>query len=55
VAWLAVFLGDLRDALVQGMLIFVAGDLIKIVIATLALPGGWVLARRGQDQHRLEE
>ena len=55
VAWLAVFLGDLRDALVQGMLIFVPGDLIKIVIATLALPGGWVLARRGQDQHRLEE
>jgi biotin transport system substrate-specific component len=55
VAWLAVFLGDLRDVLVQGMLIFVPGDLIKIVIATLALPGGWVLARRGQDQHRLEE
>jgi hypothetical protein len=25
------------------------------VIATLVLPGGWVLARRGQDQHRLEE
>ncbi len=46
VAWLTVVLGDLRTALVQGMLIFIIGDLIKIVIAALALPGGWALARR---------
>ncbi len=46
VAWLTVILGDLRTALVQGMLIFIIGDLIKIVIAALALPGGWALARR---------
>ncbi len=52
VAWLAVFLGDLGGALVQGMLLFVVGDLIKIAVATLALPGGWKLARR---QDRFEE
>ncbi|HZA45488.1 MAG TPA: biotin transporter BioY [Rubrobacter sp.] len=46
VAWLAVFLGDPETALVKGMLIFIVGDLIKIAIATMALPGGWALARR---------
>ena len=46
VAWLAVFLGDLQTALVKGMLIFIVGDLIKIAIATMALPGGWALVRR---------
>jgi biotin transport system substrate-specific component len=46
VTWLAVFLGHLSTALVSGMLIFVVGDLIKIAIAALALPGGWALARR---------
>jgi biotin transporter BioY len=28
------------------MLIFVPGDLAKIAIAALALPGGWALVRR---------
>jgi biotin transport system substrate-specific component len=46
VAWLTVIVGDLRTALIQGMLIFIIGDLIKIVLAALALPGGWALARR---------
>jgi biotin transport system substrate-specific component len=55
VAWLAVFLGDLRDALIQGMLIFIPGDLVKIAIAALALPGSWVLANRRRDQRRFEE
>jgi len=50
VAWLAGFLGDLETALVQGMLIFVPGDLVKIAIATLALPGSWALARRNRDR-----
>jgi biotin transport system substrate-specific component len=50
VAWLAGLLGDLKTALVQGMLIFIPGDLIKIAIATLALPGGWALARRNRDR-----
>ncbi len=46
VAWLAVFLGDLWGALVKGMLLFVVGDLIKIAVAALTLPGGWKLAWR---------
>ena len=50
VAWLAGLLGDLETALVQGMLIFIPGDLIKIAIATLALPGGWALARRNRGR-----
>jgi biotin transport system substrate-specific component len=55
VAWLAGFLGDLRTALVQGMLIFIPGDLVKIAIAALALPGGWALARRSRYRLRFEE
>ena len=54
VVWLSVYLGDLGTALAQGMLIFVVGDLLKIAIATLALPGGWALARRHQNQHQFE-
>jgi biotin transport system substrate-specific component len=50
VTWLAVFLGDLGTALVQGMLIFIPGDLIKIVVATLALPAGWALVRRRRTE-----
>ena len=46
VNWLAFLLGDLGTALVQGMLIFVIGDLVKIAVATFALPGGWALAKR---------
>ena len=46
VTWLAIYLGDLQRALVSGALIFVPGDLIKIAVAALALPGGWALAKR---------
>jgi biotin transport system substrate-specific component len=46
VTWLAIYLGDLQRALVSGALIFVPGDLVKIAVATLALPGGWALAKR---------
>ena len=45
VVWLAVLLGDLRTALVQGALVFMIGDLVKIAVAALVLPGGWALAR----------
>lgn len=45
VAWLAMFLGGLWEALVKGMLLFLIGDLIKIAVAALALPGGWKLVR----------
>ncbi len=53
VAWLAVYLGDLQTAVVNGVLIFVPGDLIKIVVAALALPGGWALVQRRQNQSPL--
>ncbi len=46
VTWLAVLLGDPGTAMVQGMLVFIVGDLIKVALATFALPGGWALARR---------
>ena len=46
VAWLAVFLGDPWGALFKGLLLFLIGDLIKIAVAALALPGGWKLVRR---------
>jgi biotin transport system substrate-specific component len=46
VAWLAMFLGGLWEALVKGMLLFLIGDTIKIAVAALALPGGWKLVRR---------
>lgn len=53
VAWLAVYLGDLQTAVVNGALIFVPGDLIKIVVAALALPGSWTLVQRRQNQSPL--
>lgn len=55
VAWLAIYLGDLQTAVVSGALIFIPGDLIKIALAALALPGGWALAYRRRDRHRVEE
>ena len=45
VLWLTRFTGDLWLALVRGLFPFIPGDLIKIGIATLALPGGWSLVR----------
>ncbi len=42
--WLAFFLG-LRQALLMGILPFVIGDAIKIVVATLALPAAWKFVR----------
>jgi biotin transport system substrate-specific component len=55
VTWLAIFLGDPQSALVKGVLIFIPGDLIKIAIAALALPGSWVLANRRWSRRRFEE
>ncbi len=55
VAWLSIFLSDIGTALIQGMLVFMPGDLVKIAIAALALPGGWALARRHKDRRRFEE
>jgi biotin transporter BioY len=38
--WLAAFLG-VRQALAQGLYVFIWGDLGKIALATALLPGGW--------------
>jgi biotin transport system substrate-specific component len=42
VGWLSTFLG-LNPAFVAGMLPFLPGDALKIVIALIVLPGGWSL------------
>lgn len=43
--WLSTFLG-LTDALAKGVLPFLIGDAFKIVLAMIALPGGWAVARK---------
>lgn len=46
VPWLSLFVGSLTVAVAQGLLPFVPGDALKLVLAALALPGGWALLRR---------
>lgn len=41
VLWLTVFVGSLSAALAAGVVPFIPGDLVKIVIAALLLPAGW--------------
>lgn len=45
VGWLTTRVG-LETAFVTGMLPFVLGDLVKIALASAALPGGWELLRK---------
>lgn len=45
-SWLAIYLGSVQKALLGGVLPFIPGDLIKIGVAALALPGGWALVRK---------
>ncbi len=42
VSWLALHIG-LTAAVANGLLPFVVGDIIKIALAGVALPGGWLL------------
>ena len=42
--WLALFVG--RQALALGLFPFLAGDLVKLVLAAIALPLGWRLIGR---------
>ncbi len=47
--WLAVFVGGLSRAWSLGVLPFLPGDAIKIILAAVLLPGGWkLLGMRGQ-------
>ena len=45
VAWLATLIG-IEPAIANGILPFIYGDLIKAVLAALALPGAWYLVRK---------
>ncbi len=41
VAWLAVVLGSVSQAIAAGLLPFLVGDTIKLLAAALALPAAW--------------
>jgi biotin transport system substrate-specific component len=45
VSWLAVFVG-ISKAPLLGMVPFLPGDLLKILLATAALPGAWWIVQR---------
>jgi biotin transport system substrate-specific component len=45
VAWLAVFLGSFDQAIGAGLLPFLIGDVIKLILAALALPAAWKMAK----------
>ena len=52
VVWLAVFVGGLSRAWSLGVLPFLPGDVIKIILAAVLLPGGWkLLGMRGRIEH----
>ena len=46
VPWLARFVGGLPEAVALGMVPFLPGDAIKLVLAALLLPTGWALLGR---------
>lgn len=45
VAWLTIVLGSLSKAITAGILPFLIGDAIKLIAASLVLPGAWKLVR----------
>lgn len=45
VAWLAIILGSFTKAILAGILPFLIGDVIKLILAALALPAAWKLVR----------
>ncbi len=46
VLWLSRFVGGLWPAFLQGMVPFLPGDVVKVALAAVLLPGGWALVRR---------
>lgn len=44
--WLSLYVGGLRNALVEGVLPFLPGDIVKVIVAGWLLPGAWRLADR---------
>jgi len=45
VAWLGIFLGSFSQAIALGMIPFLIGDAIKLILASLALPAAWKFVR----------
>lgn len=45
VLWLSIYLGDFSNALTLGLLPFILGDVIKMVLAALLLPTAWKFVR----------
>jgi len=50
VGWLAILLGSFEQAVIAGLLPFLAGDLVKLALASAALPAAWRLVGRSQDR-----
>jgi len=50
VAWLMHFVGGLQATLAAGVVPFLIGDVIKAVLAALALPGAWKLVNMGKGR-----
>ena len=46
VLWLAHYVGGIGPALIKGMLPFLLGDAIKLILAAVVLPGSWLIVRR---------
>jgi len=51
VSWLAAFIG-IEKALYAGLLVFLPGDVLKIIAASLVLPSGWKLLDRKNKNQR---
>ena len=45
VAWLTIILGSLSQAIAAGIVPFLIGDTIKLVAASLVLPGAWKIVK----------
>ena len=45
VAWLSIVLGSFSNAIAAGLLPFLLGDAIKLIVASLVLPGAWKLVK----------
>ncbi|HYE16789.1 MAG TPA: biotin transporter BioY [Pyrinomonadaceae bacterium] len=49
-AWLALFFMSAGEAFAAGVLPFLAGDVVKIALASAALPAGWAVLRRKRSR-----
>ena len=45
VTWLAIVLGSFSKAIAAGLLPFIIGDIIKLILAALTLPAAWKMVK----------